>query len=274
MERFINKKYLGQHFLEDKNIARNIVSLLNVQAGDVIVEIGPGLGALTELLAGTPGRIAAIEVDGAAVARLEERKALLNWENVTILHRNILDFDLTKFSEQQQSRLRLIGNLPYNISTPIMFHIFEHFRCVDDCTFMMQKEVADRIVSPHGSKVYGKLSIFAQVHASISIAFRISPEVFRPKPKVWSAVLTMKMHDRTGEITDFKFFRTLVRQTFSMRRKKISNSLKAMGVSIPSAPEVLRVFFDKRPEDLSVDDFIFMSNELGRSRPTTALNSR
>jgi 16S rRNA (adenine1518-N6/adenine1519-N6)-dimethyltransferase len=263
MQGFVKKKYLGQHFLADKNIARNIADLIEADPGDTIVEIGPGLGALTEFLVAKGRTIIAIEIDSHAAALLEEKRARFGWRNLTIVNEDVLTFNFSALAEQTQSKLHLIGNLPYNISSPILFHIFGQSRAVVSCTFMLQKEVAERIVSGHGSKQYGILSIFTHLHADARIAFRISPSVFRPQPKVWSAVVILTMNpSRLEQITSYDFFRTLVKQVFTMRRKKLSNGLKALGIVSREAPGSVSHFMDLRPEQLSVEDFILLSNTL------------
>jgi 16S rRNA (adenine1518-N6/adenine1519-N6)-dimethyltransferase len=257
------KKSLGQNFLADPNIARNIVAAIDPRPGQCIVEIGPGTGAITGLLVESGAEIHAVEIDGRAVETLKEMQANRSWRNLTIHHRDFMSIDLAEFSQEQSRKLRLVGNLPYNITSRILFQAFEFHACVSDCVFMMQKEVAERIVSAPGCKAYGILSVFTRLHADPEIAFKVSPEVFFPKPKVWSSVVTFAFReDRHRLVNDYDHFRKLVKAAFGKRRKMLINSLKDIGVEASTVPDDLRRFLTLRPEQLSLTDFITLSNGL------------
>jgi len=254
------KKTLGQNFLHDKNVARNIVRLLAPHVEDTIVEIGPGLGALTTILAETGAHIFAIDIDERAVAVLHELKTSLHWENVTCIHANILRTELGSFVSRQHP-VRIIGNLPYNITSQVLFWLFEQNELVHDFVFMVQKEMAERIVSNPGRKEYGILSVLCQVHCDLHIEFKVSPNVFFPRPDVWSAVIygTMKT-DSIIRIHDYSQFKNLVKGGFGQRRKTLHNSLKAAGFDTTSIPEEFCIQLQKRAEQLSLDEFISLSN--------------
>jgi 16S rRNA (adenine1518-N6/adenine1519-N6)-dimethyltransferase len=259
------KKSLGQHFLHDRNIARNIVAELDPQPEDVVLEIGPGPGVLTGLLAERGCRLIAADVDGRAVETLRQRFPQDEYPFVRPLHADILSLDLRELAAENGSSLRVIGNLPYNITSQILFRLFDQHEAVVDAVVMMQREVADRIVAPPGGKEYGILSVFVQTHASVRRCFHVSPNVFTPKPKVWSSVLHLRMEgERLANIRNYSFFRRLVKATFGQRRKTLSNSLRQLGLTRDDLTGDAAAFLPLRPEQLSVADFITLSNLIGQ----------
>jgi 16S rRNA (adenine1518-N6/adenine1519-N6)-dimethyltransferase len=257
------RKSLGQHFLHDGNIARKIVAELNPQPGDHVVEIGPGPGVLTALLAEMDIHLTAIEVDIRAVEELRSRFPAKQFPQLELLHHDVLKVDFTALATEPNKKLRIIGNLPYNITSQILFRAFEHSAVISDVVVMMQKEVADRIVSPPGGKEYGILSVFTQTHGEVRRCFHVSPNVFIPRPKVWSSVIHLSLNDiRLADIKNYSFFRRLVKATFGQRRKTLSNSLRNMGIEKAHIPPAMADVVKLRPEQLSVEDFITLSNNL------------
>jgi len=257
------KKSLGQHFLRDANIARNIVAALDPRTGDRVLEIGPGQGVLTELLSASGARVVAVDIDRRSVEVLRTRFQEKEHPNVSILHADILTLDLKDMAKRLGGPLRVIGNLPYNITSRILFHIFDAHENVQDALFMMQREVADRLVAKHGGKNYSRLSVMTQVHAHVERRFHVSPNVFIPRPKVWSSVVYLRIHrERLSQIRNYSFFRSLVTATFGKRRKTIFNSLRFAGIDTATLPPAFTGYLKLRPEQLTVDEFIQLANSL------------
>ena len=237
------RKKWGQNFLQDSNIIYKIIAQLDPQPDDVVIEIGPGQGALTFELAKQVQTVHAIEIDPQLVTHLNEHVP----ENVNIIHQDILDFDLSQFS----NNVKIIGNLPYNITSPI---IFKFLNCTSwsKMVFMTQKEVAKRITSIHGNKTYGRLSVMTQALSNVELSFTVPKTVFFPQPNVNSAILTFEPINTT--IPDIHHFSQIVKQAFSQRRKTLRNTLKGL-----FSAEELGEFSSKRAEELSVQDFITLS---------------
>ncbi|MBN1186379.1 MAG: 16S rRNA (adenine(1518)-N(6)/adenine(1519)-N(6))-dimethyltransferase RsmA [Bacteroidales bacterium] len=247
------KKSLGQHFLADHNIARKIVTSLEAKNVSTILEIGPGMGVLTKyLLENKDYTTYVIEIDKESVEYLRS--------NYPQLDKKIIERDFLKIKLQDyfSSPICLIGNLPYNISSQIFFRIIEQRDMVNETVCMIQKEVADRILSPHGNKNYGILSVFMQCYFTISRLFNVKPNVFIPPPKVDSTVLSIKRNERKELGCDDGMFVRIVKATFNQRRKTIRNSLKSIFLTLPEE----NIFFIKRPEQLCVDDFIQLTIDL------------
>lgn len=240
------KKALGQHFLKDHNIARKIVDALEAPANNVL-EVGPGTGILTKyLLEKETLNCCFLDTDREAYDYL--RKSFSD-HTEKFVKADFLEVDPDKFFKGPYS---VIGNLPYNISSQIFFKILEHRNKVPEVVAMIQREVADRISSPPGSKQYGILSVLLQAFYEIDFLFGVNPQVFDPPPKVKSAVIRLKRNNLTDLPCDEKKFFLVVKQAFNYRRKTLRNSLK----SIATKPEVLdREIFNKRPEQLSTEDF-------------------
>ena len=257
------KKSLGQHFLHDGNIARNIVSALDPRDGDHVVEIGPGPGVLTALLAERELRLTAVEVDARAVDALRERFPTESHQGMQVLHEDVLRCDFEALAEGRPRSLRLIGNLPYNITSQILFHAFEQQSVITDAVFMMQREVAERLLAGPGGKEYGILSVITGAHATVRKCFHVSPNVFVPRPKVWSTVVHFDLREnRLGEIENYSFFRMLVKATFGQRRKTLGNSLRQLDIERDALPPEVGAYLPLRPEALSVGEFITLSNLL------------
>ncbi|MGD1843371.1 MAG: 16S rRNA (adenine(1518)-N(6)/adenine(1519)-N(6))-dimethyltransferase RsmA [Thermonemataceae bacterium] len=250
------KKYLGQHFLKDKAIAQEIVSLLaSTPPYQHLLEIGPGTGVLTDfLLNRTDLSFHLIDIDKESVAFLCERYPKLAAEE-RILQGDFLQMDLQQhFGES----LGIIGNFPYNISSQIFFKVLSFRQQVKEVVCMLQKEVAERIASPPGSKQYGILSVFLQAFYHISYHFTVPARVFIPPPKVESGVIRLERNTVTTLPCDEKKFFQFVKMAFNQRRKTLRNSLKPF---IPAAIKE-QAIFSKRPEQLSVDEFVSLTQQL------------
>jgi 16S rRNA (adenine1518-N6/adenine1519-N6)-dimethyltransferase len=249
------KKSLGQNFLRDENVARNIVDSLHVQADDVVVEIGPGQGALTKYLQNRCARLIAIEIDERAVSLLRESLG----PSVEIVHADIRTVDLAQFAGTA-GRLRVVGNIPYNITSEILFWLFDQHTVIGDATLMVQLEVARRFVAPIGTKDYGILAVSVEYYTEPEMLFKVSRNSFYPKPGVDSAIVRMNFR-RTPAECDKNLLTSIVRSTFGKRRKTLRNGLRYMGFA---DTELDSVSFDlsRRPEQLSLGEFIELTRLL------------
>ncbi|MEY3516906.1 MAG: rRNA ((1518)-N(6)/adenine(1519)-N(6))-dimethyltransferase RsmA [Pseudomonadota bacterium] len=251
------KKNLGQHFLTDRSIIEHIVHSVDPKPGDVLVEIGPGQGAITFPLLKKHGSLTVIEFDRDLITPLSE--AAHGIGELTIVHKDVLQVDFGKLAGE--NHIRLVGNLPYNISTPILFHVLEHCTHVRDMHFMLQKEVVDRMAAEPGSKVYGRLSVMLQAVCEVIPLFDVPPQSFNPPPKVDSAVVRLIPRDpaQVG-IRDAEMFAAVVRDAFGQRRKTLRNALSRLctGEQLQAAgikPET-------RAEQLPVASFVHLANFL------------
>lgn len=233
------KKSLGQHFLKDGNIIRKIVDAIPAKNSDLVVEIGPGSGAVTEVLLQKFKQVIAIELDQRMVEFLSEK-----YPGIKIIHEDILDFDWSVYRAEKRP-VHVMGNLPYYITSQILFNLFEHRSVLSSATLMMQKEVAERIVADPRSKKYGILSVQSQLMSSPEILFDVSPHVFSPQPSVHSSVIQFHF-DRSGLACSDKHLKKVVRMAFNQRRKKLSNALKRLNADLP----VDEFNFDLRAEAL------------------------
>jgi 16S rRNA (adenine1518-N6/adenine1519-N6)-dimethyltransferase len=249
------KKRFGQHFLQDENVLDQIVATVNPKPDDHLVEIGPGEGVLTKRLLPEVNGMVAIELDRDLIPRL--RQNCLGLGELRIYQKDVLKFDFTELSPP----LRLVGNLPYNISTPILFHVINNISIIKDMHFMLQQEVAERIVTDPGSKTYGRLSVMVQYYCEVELLFHVGARAFFPPPKVESAFI--RLVPRTTiklQAKDEKNFSRVVQAAFSMRRKTIRNSLRKM----ISEEQLRAIGIDPqvRPEDLAVEEFVSIANQL------------
>jgi 16S rRNA (adenine1518-N6/adenine1519-N6)-dimethyltransferase len=256
------KKFLGQHFLKDQNVARKIVDSLEGYAAPGVLEIGPGMGVLTQYLIKKENiDLWVVEIDRDSVAYLHEHYPSLSPH---IISGDFLEMDLVTILPGNFS---VIGNFPYNISSQIFFKILDYRNQVDQVVCMLQKEVADRIASQHGNKTYGILSVLLQAYYSIQYLFKVPPGVFVPPPKVMSAVIRLKRNERKQLGCDEKLFVQVVKQGFNNRRKTLRNALKNLNL----AAEINALsLLDKRAEQLSVDDFIHLTRLIEDSRAGTS----
>lgn len=250
------KKFLGQHFLKDTNVARKIVDALDVPDGSSVLEIGPGTGVLTTLLVAKPLNLKLIEIDFESVAYLKEHFATMKDR---VIEGDFLEIDPGSFFD---GRFSVIGNFPYNISSQIFFRLLDVRNQVDQVVCMLQKEVADRLAASEGNKTYGILSVLLQAFFDIEYLFKVPPGVFHPPPKVMSAVIRLKRNQRTHLPCDEKLFQRLVKQGFQNRRKTLRNALK--NLNLPASVYQLPVM-DKRAEQLTVENFISLTQETERA---------
>ena len=243
------RKRFGQNFLQVKHIIDNIICSLNLQPSDNVLEIGPGLGALTEPLLRELDTLTAIEIDRDLQAHLAAMPQALG--KLTLVDADALTVDYSQFGKD----LRVIGNLPYNISTPLLLHLLHFTPYIDDMHFMLQKEVVERLSAGPGSKSYGRLSVMLQYYCDVEHLFNVPPEAFQPAPKVDSAVVRLTPHLISPyPFVAFADLEQLVARAFSMRRKTLANNLKPE----ISAAELTALGIDPglRPEQISVVDYV------------------
>lgn len=250
------KKRFGQHFLRDTGIINKIIRALNPKPADCLIEIGPGLGALTKPLLEETKRLQVIEIDRDVIPGLQQFGEELG--EIIIHQQDALTVDLNLFAQKHHT-IRLIGNLPYNISSPLLFHFLNYAQLIDDMHFMLQKEVVDRICAKPGEKAFGRLSVMIQYSCETTFLFDVNPACFVPPPKVMSAVLCLKPYHELPHIAkDEKLFAEIVRLAFSQRRKTIRNTLKEW----LTEQDWLAVGIDsqRRAEQLSVAEFVMLAN--------------
>jgi len=248
------RKRFGQHFLHDQNIIDLILRAINPLPGDNLVEIGPGQGALTYPLLQRCKDMIAIELDRDLVPVLQSESK--RYGNLEVINADILEFNLASLGKDK--KFRLLGNLPYNISTPLMFHVLESMSQIEDMHFMVQKEVGLRIVAGPGNNNYGRLSVMLQYRCECQYLFDVGPGSFSPPPKVDSAVVRMTpLTEPLHDIGDEKIFSAIVQAAFGQRRKTISNSLKSQ-VSRESI-SACGIDPSLRAENLSIGDFAKLS---------------
>lgn len=251
------RKRFGQHFLQDRNVIERILRALDPQPGERLVEIGPGRGALTYPLLKHCERLVAIELDRDLAALLQQQAEPVN--RLEVINADILEFDLADLGGG--NRLRLVGNLPYNISTPLMFHLLESACLIEDMHFMVQKEVALRIVAGPGDNNYGRLSVMLRHRCRCSYLFDVGPGCFQPPPRVDSAVIRMvPVHEPLEDVGNYEDFSAIVQAAFSQRRKTIANSLK----NLLPRETIAACGIDPglRAENLDVTDFAKLSKAL------------
>jgi len=247
------KKSLGQHFLRDQNILRKIVELIAPNSNDNLIEIGPGAGALTTKLLPLVDSLDAIELDKDVIPDLER-----NCHHDKKLHIHLADVLRVDFT-QFKAPIRLVGNLPYNISTPLLFHLIKNINLIKDMHFMLQKEVAERIAASPGSKIYGRLSVMMQYYCEVELLLYIGSGAFSPAPKVASAFIRLIPRKNNPIIaSDENKLSDIVRDAFNHRRKTIANGLKKY--LTPSQLEKIGINPGLRPEQLSVDEFVRIAN--------------
>ena len=251
------RKRFGQHFLTDPAVIDAIVRSIHATRDDVVVEIGPGQGAITTLLSRQAGHLHAIELDRDLAADLRRRYD--NDAAVTIHEADALSFDFSALGEG----LRIVGNLPYNISTPLLFHLLKHRDHIVDMHFMLQKEVVNRMAAKPGSKAYGRLGIMLGCHLSVEPLFDVDRLAFDPPPDVTSAVVRLDpLPPGTYAIDDEAFMSTLVATAFMQRRKTLRNSLKKLAGREDF--EAAGIDAGLRPEQISIADYVALSNHLYR----------
>jgi 16S rRNA (adenine1518-N6/adenine1519-N6)-dimethyltransferase len=249
MDKVRAKKHLGQHFLKDENIAQKIADSLTLQGYQNVLEIGPGMGVLTKYILEKPVTTYVVEIDTESVAYLEKHYPKLDQK---IISKDFLKYNLKEVFQEEP--FAIIGNFPYNISTQIVFKTLEMRDQIPEFSGMFQKEVAERICEKKGSKTYGILSVLTQEYL-----FTVSENVFNPPPKVKSGVLRLIRKENYHLPCNEKLFFTVVKTAFNQRRKTLRNSLKSLGISVDIKEDSI---FDLRPEQLSVEQFIQLTQKL------------
>ena len=258
------RKRFGQNFLHDQGIIRHIVACIRPKSEQKIVEIGPGLGAITEHLLASAGHLDVVELDRDLLPHLRISFASYG-SNLRIHEADALKFDFASLSaddlNSEKQLLRIVGNLPYNISTPLIFHLLSYTNLISDMHFMLQKEVVLRLAAGAGTNNYGRLSIMAQYFCRVDNLFEVPPEAFDPRPKVDSAIVRMAPYNELPHTAhDFKHFEQLVKSGFAQRRKTLRNNLK--GIANDEQLQSLGIDPSIRPERLTVGEFVAISNLL------------
>lgn len=249
------KKHLGQHFLTDEDICQRIVNSLSGHGDyESVVEVGPGAGAITKYLVQKDYDFSVAEIDAESVAYLSE-----HYPDLTIREENFLKMNLHTIA--QDDKLAVIGNFPYNISSQIMFKVYDDRNLVSEVVGMFQKEVAERIAEPPGSKKYGILSVLIQAYYDVEYLFTVDEHVFNPPPKVKSGVIRLKRNDVKTLDCDEKQFKVVVKTAFNQRRKTLRNSLKGLWKPLGISTE--NSIFNQRPEQLSVAEFVEITKMFG-----------
>ncbi len=268
-----NKRF-GQNFLIDDEILENIVAAAEISDNDIVVEIGPGLGNLTEYLLKKAKKVIAFEIDTNMIEVLEDR---FNTSKLEIVHNDILKVNIDDYiysiiaqMDEFKGKVKVVANLPYYITTPIIFDLFEKAKIVSDITIMIQKEVAERIVAKPGRKDYGVLSVMCEYYSESDIKVIVPPTSFIPAPNVYSAVITLVKNQKYS-VNDIEKFNELIKGAFSQRRKKMLNSIiaqKDLNISKESLLEIykkLEISENARAEEISLEQYINIYKELSNS---------
>ncbi|WP_199508223.1 MULTISPECIES: 16S rRNA (adenine(1518)-N(6)/adenine(1519)-N(6))-dimethyltransferase RsmA [unclassified Psychrobacter] len=258
------RKRFGQNFLHDSSIIRQIVDSIHLNRDDNLVEIGPGMGALTEPLLAEVDAMTVVELDRDLADSLRIRIGANSHEGFTIIKDNAMHVDYRALYSEERGKLRVVGNLPYNISTPILFHLLSFADVIQDMHFMLQKEVVERITADVGSKTYGRLSVIMQYYCDTDYLLTVPKGAFNPPPKVTSAVFRLTPHTTKPIVADDEdHFAIVVRETFNHRRKTLRAIFK-QSTLLPTLDEsdfeACGINPQARPETLSVADFVALSN--------------
>lgn len=251
------RKRFGQNFLHDNYIIESIVAAIQPKKGEALVEIGPGLAALTVPVSKLVDHLTVIEIDRDLASRLVENPFLQN--KISVIEQDALNFDFNKLSDTLGQPLRVFGNLPYNISTPLMFHLFEYAPIITDMHFMLQKEVVTRLVAAPNSKSYGRLSVMAQYYCQIIPVLEVPPTAFKPAPKVDSAVVKLIPYkEKPYLVNDIKVLSRITTEAFNQRRKTIRNSLS----NLFNSGQIAELGIDPnlRAENLTVQQYCLLAN--------------
>lgn len=254
MQNFRPIKRFGQNYLVDKNILLKIVNEITPSQDDAIIEIGPGHGALTsELLKFSPD-LTLVEIDKRVIDELNAK-----YPQVEVINDDFLKLDLEKLSKRKGKALRIVGNIPYNITSPIIFKMIENNGYVKDSVLMIQYEVAKRLTADRNSRDYGILSVILNYFADVKLCFKVSPNVFIPKPKVFSAVVHLNFREPDELVQDKQLFIKVVKACFGNRRKTLRNSINN-SIFRGSNFEACDIDFSKRAEELSISEFLHLTN--------------
>jgi 16S rRNA (adenine1518-N6/adenine1519-N6)-dimethyltransferase len=253
------RKRFGQNFLHDQGVIQRIIDAIHPVNEDHLLEIGPGQGALTRPLADSGARLDCVELDRDLADFLQ--KQFSGRDNVTIIQQDVLKFDLASLVDGEEPVLRVIGNLPYNISTPVMFHLLKRHSLIRDMVFMLQLEVVQRLAAKPGDKNYGRLGLMTQYYCDVQHLFNVPSAAFTPRPKVSSAIVRLVPHQQFPVAArDVGCLQVVIRTAFNQRRKTLKNSLKA----IISEERLMSLPLEmgQRPENLSLEDYVLISDAL------------
>lgn len=270
---FMFQKRFGQNFLIDGNVVEKIVREAGVTKDDFVLEIGPGIGTMTQLLCENAREVAAVEIDTNLIPILEE--TLAAYDNVTVINEDILKVDISALAQEKNGGrpIKVVANLPYYITTPIIMGLFESHVPIDSITIMVQKEVADRMQVGPGTKDYGALSLAVQYYAKPEIVLNVPPTCFMPRPNVGSAVIRLKKHESCPvKVDEPEYMFRLIRASFNQRRKTLANGLSnssELGLSkerIAAALEALGLSSSVRGEALTLEQFAQLSNFFTRNK--------
>jgi len=260
-------KKWGQHFLADKNILKKIIKTSEIEKEDIVLEVGPGLGEMTQALAHEARKVIAVEIDPRLVEIL--RIKLADIPNVEVIQSDILKFDVRKHLGSEKHPVKVVANLPYQISTPLIFHFMDSRDLFSSLILMLQREVAERMVAPPGKKTYGPLSVLIQSVADVSICFTVKPSAFFPPPEVETAVIRLSWKERPMIAPEQEDgFRAVVKGCLGYRRKTLANALKHSNLLLPEnlekRLEEMGIDPRRRPETLSVQEFVALASVLRR----------
>lgn len=267
---FTFQKKFGQNFLIDTHVLEKIIAAAEITEDDFILEIGPGIGTMTQYLAQAAGKVAAVEIDKALIPILQD--TLSGYDNVTVINEDVLKLDIAKLVNEENGGkpVKVVANLPYYITTPIIMGLFEKHVPIESITVMVQKEVADRMQVGPGTKDYGALSLAVQFYAKPYIVANVPPNCFMPRPKVGSAVIRLTCHDEPPvQVDDEKLMFKIIRASFNQRRKTLANGLNnSPELSIPketiiASIEELGKGANVRGEALTLEEFAALSNIIG-----------
>lgn len=270
---FSFQKKFGQNFLIDTHVLDKIIQSANITKDDMVLEIGPGIGTMTQYLAQAAGKVIAVEIDKNLIPILED--TLSGYDNVRVINEDVLKLDLKKLADEENNGkpVKVVANLPYYITTPIIMGLFENEVPVESITVMVQKEVADRMQTGPGNKDYGALSLAVQYYADPYIVANVPPNCFMPRPKVGSAVIRLTRHAQTPvQVENEKLLFQIIRASFNQRRKTLANGLKNYeGLSfeketIEAAIAECGFSPSVRGEALSLEEFAKLANVLGRAK--------
>lgn len=266
---FSFQKKFGQNFLIDTHVLDKIISAAHITKEDMVLEIGPGIGTMTQYLAEAAGKVIAVEIDRNLIPILED--TLSEYNNVRVINEDVLKLDLRKLADKENGgkAIKVVANLPYYITTPIIMGLFENHVPVESITVMVQKEVADRMQTGPGNKDYGALSLAVQYYAEPYIVANVPPNCFMPRPKVGSAVIRLTRHEKPPvEVKDEKLMFDIIRASFNQRRKTLANGLNNSD-KITCSKEIITKAIEKlgkgasvRGEALSLQEFASLSNDI------------
>ena len=267
------QKKFGQNFLIDTHVLEKIISAANITKKDMVLEIGPGIGTMTQYLAEAAGKVIAVEIDRNLIPILGE--TLGSYENVTVINEDVMKLDIAELAERENGGrpIKVVANLPYYITTPIIMGLFEKHVPLESITVMVQKEVAERMQTGPGNKDYGALSLAVQYYAEPYIVANVPPNCFIPRPKVGSAVIRLTCHEKPPvEVRDEKLMFDIIRASFNQRRKTLVNGLNNSPVLDFSKEEILQAVESLgkgagvRGEALSLEEFAALSNALSEKK--------